>query len=81
MAPFKFYSEDPKRNLPHNPDSRSDVEAVLATGYVVLKDVFTKAEAEEAKAEMRRLSGDAPLKGRNEFEGVNTNRIYSLLNK
>ena len=81
MAPFKLYSEDPKRKLPEDPKSRSDVEAILANGYVILDDVFTKAEAEEAKGEMRRLSGKAPLKGRNSFEGVNTNRIYSLLNK
>jgi hypothetical protein len=81
MAPFNLYSEGPKRDLPRDPTTRSDVEAVLAHGYVVLNDVFTKAEAEEAKAEMRRLAGDAPLKGRNPFEGVNTNRIYSLLNK
>ena len=81
MAPVNLYSEDPRRNLPNDPTSRSDVQAVLANGYVVLNDVFTKEEAEEAKAEMRRLSGNAPLKGRNSFEGTNTNRIYSLLNK
>jgi hypothetical protein len=81
MAPFNLYSEEPQRNLPSDPTSRSDVEAVLEHGYVVLDNVFTKKEAEEAKAEMHRLSGNAPLKGRNAFEGVNTNRIYSLLNK
>ena len=81
MAPFNLFSEAPKRELPSDPTSRSDVEAVLAHGYAVLNDVFTKAEAEEAKAEMRRLTGNAPLKGRNPFEGINTNRIYSLLNK
>jgi hypothetical protein len=63
MAPFNLYSEDPKRGLPNDPTSRPDVVAALAHGYVVLNDVFTKAEAEEAKAEMRRLTGNAPIDG------------------
>jgi hypothetical protein len=81
MAPFNLFSEAPKRELPSDPTSCAGIQNVLAHGYVVLNDVFTKAEAEEAKAEMRRLTGNAPLKGRNPFKGVNTNRIYSLLNK
>lgn len=67
--------------LPDSAISCSDIKHVLEHGYVVLNDVFTKSDAEEAKAEIRRLSGDVPLKGRNPFEGLNTSRIYSLLNK
>ncbi len=67
--------------FPTDPISRADIQHVLSHGYVVLNDVFTAFEAEEAKTEMRRLGGDVPLKGRNPFEGLNTNRIYSLLNK
>ena len=67
--------------FPTDAISRADIQHVLEHGYIVLNDLFTQSEAEEAKAEMRRLSGDGPLKGRNPFEGLNTNRIYSLLNK
>lgn len=81
MAPFNLFSKAPKRELPSDPTWCADIEGVLAYGYVVLNDVFTKAVAEEAKAEMRRLTGNAPLKGHNPFEGISTNRIYSLLNK
>lgn len=67
--------------LPTDPKHRANVEHVLEHGYVVLKDAFSKQEAEEAKAEMRRLGGARPKRGRNPFEGKDTNRIYSLLNK
>jgi hypothetical protein len=67
--------------LPKDPVTRADVEHVLDHGYVVIPNCFTKAEAKEARDEIVRLLGCAPLKGRNDFEGINTNRIYSLLNK
>ena len=67
--------------LPEDPFARADVEHVLEHGYVIIPDCFTKEEAKEARDEMDRLLGDAPLGGRNSFEGLNTNRIYSLLNK
>jgi hypothetical protein len=78
--PFHF-SNFKERPLPNDPVSRADVEHVIEHGYVILHDVFTKNEAEAAKAEIQRLSGSAPLKGRNNFEGIDTTRIYSLLNK
>lgn len=67
--------------LPDDPVDRANVQSVLENGYVVLKDCFTKEEADAAKAEIDRLSGNSPIMGRNAFEGYNTNRIYSLLNK
>lgn len=67
--------------LPDEPVDRANVQSVLENGYVVLENCFTKAEAEVAKAEIDRLSGGSPAGGRNAFEGYNTNRIYSLLNK
>ncbi|EFW16937.1 hypothetical protein D8B26_003747 [Coccidioides posadasii str. Silveira] len=67
--------------LPEDPVDRANVEHVLQHGYVVIENCFSKEEAEAAKAEIDRLSGSAPMIGRNSFEGFNTNRIYSLLNK
>ena len=48
---------------------------------MILRDCLSAAEAAEARAEIDRLSGPNPMTGRNDFEGYNTNRIYSLLNK
>ena len=82
MAQIDFpHSNFPRRPLPTDPTSRADIDHVLEHGYVVLRDVFTKEDAEAAKAEIRRLSGSSPLTGRNPFEGIDTSRIYSLLNK
>jgi hypothetical protein len=78
---FKLFSVTNKRPLPTDPTTRADVEHVLKHGYVIIPDVFSKAEAQEARDEIRRLLGPTPLVGRNNFEGLNTNRIYSLLNK
>ena len=70
-----------KKSLPTDPAVRADVEHVIEHGYVIIPNCFSKGEAQEARDEIQRLLGDAPLGGRNAFEGVNTNRIYSLLNK
>lgn len=58
-----------------------DINHAREHGYVILENVFTRDEAEAAKQEIARLSGHKPKPGRNPFEGLNTNRIYSLLNK
>lgn len=79
MELYENYSKS--RGLPSDPVDRANVEHVLRHGYVVLENCFSKDEAEGAKAEIDRLSGGSPVKGRNAFEGYNTNRIYSLLNK
>jgi ectoine hydroxylase-related dioxygenase (phytanoyl-CoA dioxygenase family) len=71
----------PSRVLPEYPSLRADIQHVLEHGYIILPDSFTATEAQEACDEIDRLSGDSPLHGRNAFEGLVTNRIYSLLNK
>jgi hypothetical protein len=81
MADYTVFKEIPRHQMPSDPVARADIQHVLEHGYVVLENIFTLAEAEEAKAELRRLSGSDPLKGRNKFEGLDTTRIYSLLNK
>lgn len=81
-ATFNIYSRAVERKpLPEDAGTRADVEHVLEHGFVVIPDCFTKAEAKEARDEIIRLLGQQPLGGRNPFEGLNTNRIYSLLNK
>ncbi|ETI24264.1 hypothetical protein G647_03633 [Cladophialophora carrionii CBS 160.54] len=81
---FEIYSRDkPPRPLPSDPSLRADIEHVLEHGYVILPNCFSKAEAKEARDEIVRLlqKDGRALGGRNNFEGLNTNRIYSLLNK
>ena len=81
-ANFRIYSRALERKqLPEDPKLRADIEHVMEHGYVIIPDCFTKAEAKEARDEIVRLLGHQPLGGRNNFEGINTNRIYSLLNK
>ena len=81
MAQSADLSDVIGRGLPQDPSDRANVQHVLRHGYVVLENCFSKAEADEAKAEIDRLSGNSPRVGRNPFEGFKTNRIYSLLNK
>lgn len=64
-----------------DPQLQQDIEHVREHGYVILENVFTRDETEAAKQEIARLSGHEPKTGRNDFEGLDTNRIYSLLNK
>ena len=82
-ADFQFYSAtQSQKPLPEtDPSLRADIEHVLRHGYVIIPHAFTSSEAREARNEIHRLSGTSPLTGRNDFEGLNTNRIYSLLNK
>lgn len=80
-AKLPFVSNPQDRPLPSDPRTRADVDCVLENGYIILENCFSMADAVEAKAEIDRLSGQAPEPGRNAFEGLKTNRIYSLLNK
>jgi hypothetical protein len=62
------------------------IDHINEHGYVVIPNVFSSEEIEEAKAEVRRLAsaprtGAASLRGRNTFEGLKTQRIYALANK
>ncbi|KIW01111.1 uncharacterized protein PV09_07399 [Verruconis gallopava] len=75
------YTSAPHKELPQNDSLRQDILHVLNHGYVILRNQFSSQTAAQAKAEIARLSGGDPERGRNPFEGLNTNRIYSLLNK
>lgn len=76
----EYYQRKPKP-LPSDPTHRAHVEQVLKDGYVVIPNAFTDAQALEAIAEIDRLHGNAPKKGRDAFDGFKTNRIFSLLGK
>ena len=73
----------PPKQLPASPQSRADMQHVEEHEYVALENCFSPQEAEAAKAKIERLStkDGRTVMGRNVFEGVNTTRIYSLLNK
>ncbi|KAF9872944.1 hypothetical protein CkaCkLH20_09454 [Colletotrichum karsti] len=70
-------------------DIQSMIDHVEEHGYVIIPNAFTEAELEEAHTELLRLAADAASAGpaggdragRNDFEGLNTKRIYALLNK
>lgn len=79
---FKLISDILRRKpLPSDCQTSADIQHVLEHGYVIIPDCFTKEEAKEARDEIQRLLGSSPPPGRNPFEGLSTNRIYSLLNK
>ncbi|MVU78222.1 phytanoyl-CoA dioxygenase family protein [Nocardia sp. ET3-3] len=56
----------------------ADLAAVLRDGYVILRDLLSPAELDAIRADVGPL---LDLKGRNNFEGHSTQRIYSVLNK
>ncbi|MEV6067780.1 phytanoyl-CoA dioxygenase family protein [Nocardia sp. NPDC052001] len=56
----------------------ADLAAVLRDGYVILPDLLT---ADELKAIHDDVDSLLNLKGRNNFEGHATQRVYSVLNK
>ncbi|KFY92112.1 hypothetical protein V498_05151 [Pseudogymnoascus sp. VKM F-4517 (FW-2822)] len=66
---------------PTDPVTLADITHVKTHGYVILPSILTRTEVDAAKTEIMRLSGAAPRKGRFAFEGLDTTRIYSLLNK
>lgn len=76
-----FVPDPVERPMPTDPQTRKDVEEVIENGYIILENSFSLEDAAETKAEIDRLSGNDPEAGRNPFEGLKTNRIYSLLNK
>jgi ectoine hydroxylase-related dioxygenase (phytanoyl-CoA dioxygenase family) len=49
-------------------------------GYVVLLDVLSAGELDRIRSEMAPLLASAPL-GRNDFEGLRSQRVYALLAK
>ncbi|OLN83268.1 hypothetical protein CCHL11_03063 [Colletotrichum chlorophyti] len=74
------YVRKPKP-LPEDPTLRRYVESVLRDSYVIIPDVFTAAEADEAVAEIDRLQGKNPRTGLTPFDGFKTNHILGLLGK
>lgn len=79
-----------KRNLHESnikdPRIKAFIDEINTKGYTIIKDAFTKADIDQAKAELEQLvksgnGGPAGAKGRNSFEGLRTGRIYSLLDK
>lgn len=67
--------------FPEDPVKRADIEAVLKDGYVALENLLTEEDVEILKEEIVRMTGENPKLGRHMFEGTDTVRIYSLLNK
>lgn len=67
--------------LPEDPVKRADVESVLQNGYVALDNLLTEEDVQSLREEVDRMTGENPRKGRHMFEGRETVRIYSLLNK
>lgn len=67
--------------LPEDPVKRADIESVLKNGYVTLENLLTEEDVQSLREEVDRMTGENPRKGRHMFEGRNTIRIYSLLNK
>lgn len=67
-------------------DIKTYVDHVNQHGYVIIPNAFSPSQIADAKAELARLSttpdaGPAVEAGRNPFEGLQTQRIYALLNK
>jgi hypothetical protein len=82
--PYRVMVSGPAKKKPTDPQTLSDIEQVERYGYIILEDLFSATEAEEAKAEINRLRTKdftGPKAGRNEFEGFQTERVYGLLDK
>lgn len=56
----------------------ADLEAVRRDGYVILPDLLSPAELDQIRASVLPL---LDRRGRNNFEGASTQRVYSVLNK
>lgn len=81
MASRSVMSGHTGPGLPTDPVALADITHVETHGYVILPSILPLEEVQAAKAEIKRLSGATPLVGRVPFEGLDTTRIYSLLNK
>ena len=74
----KTYSQlqpGPERS---SPEIDADYETLMRDGYVIIEGLLSKDQCEAIKAEGLSLLGKT---GRNEFEGLNTQRVYDLLSK
>ncbi len=61
-----------------SPEIDADYETLMRDGYVIIEGLLSKDQCEAIKAEGLSLLGKT---GRNEFEGLNTQRVYDLLSK
>lgn len=77
----------PTASKPPDARTRQLIDQVTKHGFVIINNAFTPQEVAEAKAEAARLTADpevagpAGAKGRNDFEGFKTQRLYALANK
>jgi ectoine hydroxylase-related dioxygenase (phytanoyl-CoA dioxygenase family) len=56
------------------------VKAMRSEGYCIVENMLTKKQVKETKADLLEVLGYTP-KGRNDFEGYKTQRIYALFAK
>ncbi|KAB5532726.1 phytanoyl-CoA dioxygenase [Coniochaeta sp. 2T2.1] len=75
------YYQPKHKPLPTDPTLRRHVETVLRDGYCIIPGCFSEFDALEAKSEIDRLHGPAPKTGRDTFDGLKTNRVFSLIAK
>jgi hypothetical protein len=69
-----------------DPSVASLIDQVILHGYVILPNLFSPSQVSAANAEIASLealksSGPASKGGRTDFEGLNTRRIYALVDK
>lgn len=74
---YKQTQSDKVKLIPEHV-TRADLEQIHEHGYIVIEDVLTDAEIADIKAAILPLLND---KGRNVFEGFNTQRLYAVLSK
>jgi hypothetical protein len=61
-------------------DSRGSLEQIRAEGYTVLRDVLSTRRVQGIREELAPILASAPF-GRNDFEGLRSQRVYALLAK
>lgn len=68
-----------------DPSIQSHIDHILEHGYVILPNIYTRAQVLAANEELARLetvqAGPASTSGRNNFEGYKTGRVYALADK
>jgi hypothetical protein len=72
------FSHDPR--LPEDQPGRSDVEAVLQDGFVVIENVIPKDKIDAMKAEVNWIT-DNDTKTEQHIQGARKGEIHMLLNR
>jgi ectoine hydroxylase-related dioxygenase (phytanoyl-CoA dioxygenase family) len=62
-------------------DMQTTLDRLDTDGYVVLERAVSDETLGRIKDELAPYLGDGALRGRNDFEGFSTNRVYALLTK